>query len=214
MSTTLPVILVGAGGHARVLIDALTLNGVRVLGLTDANSQKQGTLLDGIPILGDDSVLEGFASDNTMLVNAVGSTHTMTLRRAIYERFRARNYRFMTVVHPSALVAAGVQLGEGAQIMAGAIVQPGASIGEDTIVNTGAQVDHDCVVGRHVHLAPRATLSGEVRIGDATHVGTGATVVQGVRIGAGCLVAAGAVVTADIADAQRVGGVPAKRLGA
>ncbi len=206
------VILIGAGGHARVLLDALALNQVAVLGLTDADQGKHGLLLEGSKVLGDDSVLERFAPQTTLLVNALGSTHTMHPREQAYERLRARGYRFMTIVHPSAVVAKSAQLGEGVQLMAGAVVQPGVSLGENSIVNTGAQLDHDCVVGRHVHLGPGATLSGAVRVGDATHVGTGAVVLQGITIGARCLIAAGAVVTTDIADACRVAGVPARRI--
>jgi len=207
------VILIGAGGHARVLLDALALNQVAVLGLTDADRGKHGQLLEGSRVLGDDSVLERFAPQTTLLVNALGSTDTMRPREQAYERLRALGYRFMTVVHPSAVVAKSAQLGEGVQLMAGAIVQPGASVGDNSLVNTGAQLDHDCVVGRHVHLAPGATLSGAVRVGNASHIGTGATVVQGITIGARCLIAAGAVVTADVADADRVAGVPARRIG-
>ena len=214
MKGTQAVILIGAGGHARVLLDALALNQVAVLGLTDADQGKHGQLLEGSRVLGDDSVLERFAPQTTLLVNALGSTDTMRPREQAYERLRARGYRFMTVVHPSAVVAKSAQLGEGVQLMAGAIVQPGASVGDNSLVNTGAQLDHDCVVGRHVHVAPGATLSGAVRVGNASHIGTGATVVQRITIGARCLIAAGAVVTADVADAERVAGVPARRIAA
>ena len=213
MSKKKPAVLViGAGGHARVLLDALARSGVSVAGLTDADAGKHGKLLAGIRILGGDEVLVAHPPGSTVLVNAMGSTESMSLRTAVFERLKAAGYRFLTVTHPSAVVAPDASLGEGAQIMAGAIVQPGSAVGANSIVNTGAQVDHDCRIGAHVHLSPGVTLSGTVTVGDGTHLGTAATVLQGLRIGRGCLVAAGSVVTADLADGERVAGVPARRM--
>ena len=214
MSKARTVILIGAGGHARVLLDVLARCGVAVAGLTDADAGKHGKLLAGVRVLGGDKVLDKHPPASTILVNAMGSTESMSLRQKVYERLKAGGYRFLTLVHPSAVIASDAVLGEGVQVMAGAIVQPGAKIGVNSIVNTGAQVDHDCVIGAHVHLSPGVTLSGTVTVGDGTHVGTAATVVQGLRIGRGCLVAAGTVVTEDVADGERVAGVPARRIKA
>ena len=212
MSIVQSVIVIGAGGHARVLLDVLARCGVMVAGLTDADASKHGKLLSGFRILGADGVLEKHPPGSTILVNAMGSTESMTTRQAVFERLKAAGYGFLTLAHPSALIAPDVVLGEGVQVMAGAIVQPGARIGANSIVNTGAQVDHDCIIGAHVHLSPGATLSGTVTVGDGSHIGTGATIVQGLRVGRGCLVAAGAVVTRGVADGERVAGVPAQRI--
>lgn len=206
------VIVIGAGGHARVLIDALQAGGMRIDGLADASPGMHGRRVLEVPVLGDDSILERFAPDATVLVNGIGSTSSMAARRSVYERFSALGYRFLAVRHPSAVVSRHAVIGEGAQLMAGTVVQPGARIGDDTILNTRASVDHDCDIGAHCHIAPGATLSGSVTVGDATHIGVGACVTQGVRIGAGCLVAAGAAVTADVEGGLRVGGVPAREL--
>lgn len=213
MSAARQVVVIGAGGHARVLLDALALCGVAVAGLTDADPAKHGKIIAGARVLGDDRALEGHPPASTMLVNAMGSTETMAQRQAVFERLKARGYRFLTVAHPAAVIARDAVLGEGAQLMAGAIVQSGARIGANSILNTGAQVDHDCDIGAHVHLAPGATLSGAVAVGEGTHVGTAAALVQGVRVGRGCLVAAGAVVVEDVPDGARVAGVPARRMG-
>ena len=212
MSKEQAVIVIGAGGHARVLLDVLARGGIAVAGLTDADPARHGKLLAGVPILGGDGVLDKHPPGTTILVNAMGSTESMTTRQAVFERLKAAGYGFLTVAHPSALIAPDVVLGEGVQVMAGAIVQPGARIGANSIVNTGAQVDHDCIIGAHVHLSPGATLSGTVTVGDGSHIGTGATIVQGLRVGRGCLVAAGAVVTRGVADGERVAGVPARRI--
>jgi len=205
----IPVILVGAGGHARVLLDALSLLRAVILGLVDADPALTGRKVLGFEVLGGDEALRQHAPGTVQLVNAIGSARSMARRRSVYESLRQAGHSFAGVVHPGATVSRHAAAAESAQIMAGAIVQACASIGENTIVNTGATVDHDCRIGAHVHLAPGVTLSGDVLVGDETHVGAGATVIQGVRIGARCTVAAGAVVLGDVADGKTVAGVPA-----
>lgn len=210
MSTEMPVILVGAGGHALVLLDALALSHTAVLGLVDTDPALAGRQVLGFAILGGDEVLRGYAPGTVRLVNAIGSVGSMKLRRLVYGSLRGAGHSFASVLHPSATVSRHAVVAFGIQVMAGAVVQACASIGENTIVNTGATVDHDCRIGAHVHLAPGVTLSGNVQVGDETHVGPGATVIQGVRIGTRCNVAAGAVVLSDVADGTTVAGVPAR----
>ncbi len=210
--TNAPVILVGAGGHALVLLDALLLTSTVVLGLVDRDPKLAGRMVLGISVLGGDEALRAYAPETVRLVNAIGSAGTMERRRSLYEKYCGAGYAFASVLHPAAIISRHAVAAPGAQLMAGAVVQAGASVGENTIVNTGATVDHDCRIGAHVHLAPGVTLSGSVQIGDATHVGAGATVIQGVRIGARCTVAAGAVVLSDVADGTTVAGVPARRV--
>jgi len=205
-----PVILVGAGGHARVLLDALELSGAKVIGLVDADASLARGDLMGYPVLGDDAVLERYAPGSVDLVNAIGSVDSMQRRKSVYEKLRRAGHVFASVVHPRATLSRHARIAAGVQVMAGAVVQPGASLGENTIVNTGANVDHDCRVGAHVHIAPGVTLSGNVQIGDETHVGAGATVIQGTRIGARCLIAAGSVVTGGVRDGASVKGLPAR----
>lgn len=209
--STRPVVILGAGGHARVLLDALRLLGVEVLGFAAPPPLSRGALVDGAPVLGDDdAILAAFRAESVALVNGLGSVRDTRARRALYERFVARGYSFRSVVHPSAIVARDVLVGDGAQLLARVVVNPGARIEADAIVNTGAIVEHDCVVGAHAHLAPGVTLSGAVSVGAGAHVGTGATVIQGVRVGANALVGAGAVVVSDVAEGAVVLGVPAR----
>lgn len=207
---SLPVLILGAGGHARVLLDALGLSGVRVLGLLDADPAKHGQELLGARVLGGEGLLDGYAPEAVALVNAVGSVRSMEVRAAVYERFKGRGYSFPVVRHPSAVVAGDADIGPGVHLLAGSVVITGTAIGPNTIVNTKASVDHDGRIGAHVHLAPGVTLSGGVRVGERTHIGTGASVVQFVHVGSRCLVAAGAVVVKDVPDGARVMGVPAR----
>lgn len=206
----LPVILLGAGGHARVLIDALRCVGARILGCTCSEAVPPEGLPKGVAFLGDDEAVREHSSGAVYLVNALGTVASTARRSALYARFKAEGYRFAQVIHPSAVIASDVRLGEGVQIMAGAVVQPGVRIGEDSLVNTGACVDHDCEIGAHVHIAPGATLSGAVSVGDGAHIGTGATIIQGITIGGGSLVAAGATVIEPVPDHVTVVGLPAR----
>jgi sugar O-acyltransferase (sialic acid O-acetyltransferase NeuD family) len=194
---TVGFVLIGGGGHARVLLDLLRALGHPVLGFVDADPASAH--LPGTPCLGrDDDLAQQWPPSRVELVNALGSTRTTRTRRAAYERFAAAGYRFPSLVHPSAVLAPDVTLASGVQVMAGAIVQTGVRVAENSILNTGVLVDHDCDVGPHAHLAPGVTLSGSVLVGPSAHVGTGATVVQGVRLGSACLVGAGSVVVRDV----------------
>ena len=209
---TLPIIILGSGGHAKVVIDVLRLQGREVIGLTTQDRAMFGHSVLGCRIIGDDDALAGHAPAQVRLVNAIGSVEMMEKRKQLFEKFKARGYVFEQAIHPSAVIARDAVLGEGAQVMAGAVVQPGARIGDNTIINTRASIDHDCVIGCHVHISPGCTLSGNVTVGDETHIGAGATVIQGRQIGCGCLIAAGAVVVRDIDDGERVAGVPARKM--
>jgi carbamoyl-phosphate synthase large subunit len=206
----LPVILIGAGDHAKVLIDTLQLLQVPILFATDHDEARHGKRVSGVRVAGDDLLVDEHDPASVWLVNAVGSVSKPSARRAVYETFRSKGFRFATVVHPRAIVSPAASVAEGLQVMAGAVVQPGAVLNENVLINTRASVDHDCEVGAHVHLAPGATLSGSVKVGATSHVGTNATVIQGVRLGREVVVGAGAVVVRDVPDHQTVVGVPAR----
>ncbi len=204
------VVVLGAGGHARVLLDALRLLGDDVVGCIDPDPAAG---LPGVPRLGGDEAFATLDPAGVLLVNGLGSIASTALRRRVHADATARGFAFATVVHPSAVVARDVVLAAGAQVCAGAVLQTGARVLDDALVNTRASVDHDSVVGAHAHVAPGAVVCGGVTIGDGAHVGTGAVLVQGVRIGADALVGAGAVVLRDVAAGRRVVGVPARESG-
>lgn len=205
------MIVLGAGGHAKVLIDAL--EGAEIVGLTDRDPAKAGLRVLGVPVLGGDDVLSVYPPDKVQLVNGLGSVRAGAQRQALFVLYKSMGYRFATVVHRSAVIAREVALGEGAQVMAGAVLQPGCVIGDNTLINTRAAIDHDCRIGNHVHIAPGAVLSGDVTVEDQAHVGVGATVIQGMRIGGGATVGAGAVVVHGVKSGATVTGVPARESG-
>jgi len=205
-----PKIIIGAGGHARVLISVLKTLNINILGIVDVEFNKIGNRLKDIPVLGNDDKILSYLPDDIELVNGIGSVSSTEKRKDIYAKFKNDGYSFANIVHPSAIIMNEVTLGEGVQIMAGVIVQTGCVIGDNAIVNTGAIVDHDCIIGDHVHLAPGVVLSGGINIGDMTHIGAAATVIQGVEIGQRVVVGAGAVVITDIPSGVKALGVPAK----
>lgn len=200
-----PLILLGAGGHARVLLDALRLTGHTVLGAIDP---RPDPAID-LPRLGDDAALAAWPPQAVLLVNAVGCVGDSGPRRRLFERMKAAGYRFADVTHPTAVLARDHRLGEGVQLLAGCVVNPGAALKDNVIVNTRAVVEHDCHVGAHSHVATGAVVCGGCHIGHDVHIGAGAVVNQGIRVGNGAIVASGAVVTRDVEPLTLVAGVPA-----
>ncbi len=193
-----PVVLIGGGGHAKVLLDALHLCHVTVLGIADIELPK-GSSIGGVPVIGNDADLVNlYKADQVKLVNAIGTVRVTEGRKKIYEHFKRLGFSFASVIHPASVVARDVTLGEGVQIMAGAVIQPGTVIGDNSIINTHASVDHDCKIEAHVHIAPGSVLCGGVQIGERSHVGTGAVIIQNCVIEPGTLVRAGKVYTGSV----------------
>lgn len=206
------MIIVGAGGHAKVLADALIAIGCPVKGFVDVDRAKWGSRVLDLPVLGGAELILEYPRSSVCLVNGIGSVASMALRRDVYARFAAIGYNFGTVIHPSAIIAKTVQLGAGVQVMAGAVIQADTTIGENTIINTRAAIDHDCLVGRHCHIAPGCVISGGVHIEDEVHLGVGAVVRQNVCLRRAVVVGAGAVVISNFDEGKKIVGVPARSI--
>lgn len=207
---TKPLLILGSGGHAKVLIDCLHCYKCTIIGLTDSDYRKHNTVLAGIKVIGYDDEVMKYNPDNILLINSLGSINTIGKRKQLFQYFKDKGYIFSQVIHNSAVISLDVELGEGLQIMAGSVIQPGCILGDNTIVNTKASLDHDCIIGNNVHIASGVTLSGNVRVGHDVHVGSGATVLQGVRIGDGSVIGAGSLVLKNVPSNVTVLGVPAK----
>ncbi len=194
------VCVVGAGGHAKVIIALIEASGGRVGGVYDADVARVGSLILGHCV---QALSELGASDDVVV--AIGGNR---VRQQVAAELFA--YRFVSLVHPLAWVAPTAKILPGAVVFAGAVVQPDAVVGAHAIVNTGASVDHDCVLGEFVHLGPGSHLAGNVVVDDGAFLGVGVSVIPGKRIGRWAVVGAGAVVVDDIADDVIVKGVPAR----
>ena len=197
------IVLIGGGGHCKVIIDAITKSGgYEITGIIDP--KKKGEEVSGIPVLGGEEVLEDLYKEgikNAFI--AVGSVGDCSARKNIYEKVKGIGFNLPAVIHPAAIIANEVEVGDGTFIAASATVNPGTTIGKNAIINTSSSIDHDCQIGDFVHIAPGVTLSGGVKIGDETHIGTGASVVQYITIGKGCMIDAGTRLSKDLADGQR-----------
>lgn len=197
------VIIIGAGGHGKVVADIVTCSGDRVLGFLDDNHSEAA--FAGFPILGGTEDFRRF-SDASFVI-AVGSA---AVRERLAEKIGGA--RLYTAIHPRAVISAlDTQIGEGTVIMANAVVNPGAKIGRHCIVNTAAVVEHDNLIDDFVHISVGAHLAGTVTVGKATWVGVGATVSNNLSVCGGCMIGAGAVVVRDITESGTYVGVPAVR---
>lgn len=192
-------ILIGAGGHAKVLLDIMLLSSETVEGVIDPNLDKTGIKSwRGLKVLGSDEQIKHFSPANYILVNGLGSLPSSSNRKDIYLKFKKMGFSFKNLTHPSAIVSPSATILEGVQIMAGCIIQADTKLGENAIINTRSSIDHDCVIGAHSHIAPGATISGGVKVGESCHIGTGASIIQGVDIGDAAILAAGACLYTDL----------------
>ncbi|OIJ22376.1 sugar acetyltransferase [Anaerobacillus alkalidiazotrophicus] len=205
-----PVIIIGGGGHSKVLQDILKLINREIIGITEQSYEKEES--NGIKIIGNDELIFKYKASEIELVNAIGSIPFTNKRKLIFTKFKENGYSFATIIHPSSIIASDTEFEEGVQIMAGVIVQPGTKVGYNTILNTKSSIDHDCKIGSHTHIAPGVTLSGNVTIEEDVHVGTSACIIQGVTIGRGTTIGAGSVVLKSISKNSKVVGNPAREV--
>jgi UDP-perosamine 4-acetyltransferase len=199
------VIVLGAGGHAKVVVGTLHACGFTVETVLDDDPARLGASLLGVTVSGQTDRLE--PGHGQLAVIAVGDNRR---RSSLAARFAG--VEWVTAVHPSAVVHPSVQLGPGTVVFAGAVVQPDTQVGQHAIINTAASVDHDCTLGDFVHAAPGTRLAGDVRVGHGTLLGIGCAVKPGVRIGQWATIGAGSAVIRDVGDGWTVAGVPATPL--
>lgn len=197
------VIVLGAGGHAKVTISTLKAAGWNVTAAYDDAPSRIGTSVYGVPVVGPIAQAESLVP-GTCAVIAIGSPQ---VRRQLAERF---GFEWIPVIHPHAYVDPTVQLEEGALVFAGAVVQPETVLGRHAIVNTSASIDHDGRIGQFVNISPGVHLSGNVTVGAEGMIGIGASVLQGLTIGAGTVVGGGAAVIRDLPERVVAVGCPAR----
>lgn len=194
--------IIGAGGHAKVVIATAVSSGWSIDGVFDDARARWDEPLLGVRITGPTAPV--LLDPSAIAVLAIGDNGTRA-RLA-----RAARCSFARVVHPTACIHESVSTGEGSVVFAGAVVQPSCRLGRHVVVNTACSIDHDCEIGDFVHVGPGAHLAGSVRVQESAFIGIGAVVVPGVTIGRGTIVGAGAAVIADLPAHVVAVGVPAR----
>ena len=205
MGNSRDIYLIGAGGHAKVILALLEAQGRKCLGIYDDNKRRLGTTLMGVQVIG--AVKEIPDRRDISAVIAIGDN---AARKHIAKNFQ--NVHWETLIHPHSWVHSSVKIDEGSVVFAGAVVQPDTHIGKHTIINTSASVDHDCRIGDFCHIAPGCHLAGGVHIHNLTFIGVGAAVIPNISIASNTVVGAGASVVNDVAYSGTYIGVPAREI--
>lgn len=205
------IILIGGGGHCKVVINAIRLdNQYEITGIIDLK-EKTGNTIAGVPVIGDDTDLIKYISKGIKLCFiTVGSTGNPSLRIKLFNNAKKTGLIFPNIIHPRAIISDSVDMGEGNFIGPGVIINPDAKVGDGCIINTGAIIEHDCKINDFVHIAPGVTLSGGVEIGKNSHIGTGTSVIQYLTIGENTIIGAGSTVVKNIGDNMVAYGNPSK----
>jgi UDP-perosamine 4-acetyltransferase len=206
------VLLIGAGGHAKVCLEALRdMAEIEVVGAVSSDGSGAAGL--EVPVLGTQGDLEKITQSRSVTTICVAVGDNLTRQRIVLD-ITESGYSITQAISRYAMVSTTALISPGAQLLAGSVVNASTKIGDGAIVNTSASVDHDCQIGEYVHVGPGATIGGDVTIGQAALIGLGARVVSGLTIGDGAVVGAGSVVISDVPPGAKVVGVPARQIDA
>lgn len=203
------IIVFGAGGHARVVADAIRACGEEVFGFADEVSpERKGQIFEGARVIGGFEELLKLADDND--VEVVIGFGQCAARYSFVQELKRHSLFLRTIIHPRATISPSAQLSAGVYVGPNVVIEADCHIGEASIINCGANICHECVIGHAVAVCPGVMVGGKSRIGDKTWLGIGSTVIDKITVGAGCFVGAGAVVVSNVPDGVLVCGVPAK----
>lgn len=197
------LVIIGAGGHGKVIADIALKNKIQNIVFVDDNIN--GECMN-FPIIGNAEILQQLDDGRTGFIIAIGNNKIRNIFSETY------NLPWVSLIHPSAQIGSHVHIECGTVVMAGAIINANTLIGSHCIINTCAVIEHDNIIENTVHISPNAALAGNVYIGKETHVGIGATVINNLKICANCQIGAGAVVIHDITEPGTYVGIPAHKL--
>jgi len=210
------LVIIGGGGQARVLIEAInaSANPPQFCGLLDSDRSLWQTKVGGVTVLGGDDQLQTLRDQHECdsFAVAIGGIRNFELRKILFNKACDAGLRPWTVRHPSCECSVSAEIAAGCQLLTRCVVNTGAIVQQNVIINTAAVVEHDCNIEEHTHIAPQACLAGGVHVGTETHIGTGATVMENLSIGSRTIIGAGAVVVTDVPDDSVFVGVPARPL--
>lgn len=207
-------ILIGAGGHSRVVIDSFKAknDGEEINGVIDINyeTNKENELILGVPVIGGLGMIKEMIEDELELFCSIGDNN---LRSQIFRRLKQDGHRFISIIHPTAVISKSAEIQEGVYVGAMCNIGPKAKIGRCAIVNTGANVEHESVIGDFAQIAPAAVVCGRANIGSSSFIGANATVLEKLSIGNNCVVGAGSVLIRSVQKPNSCYvGVPAREL--
>lgn len=197
-----PLVVIGGGGHASVLVDILRQQHRKILAIVCPESICQRRVFSGLTHLKNDDDVLNFSPNTVNLVNGVGMLPKSGLRRKLNEYYLSLGYSFETVISDNAQVSLFADIEEGAQVFSGSIIQAGTVIGAHTIVNSGVIIEHDNMIGEYNHIAPKAVLCGQVNTHNDVYIGANATVIQNITLEKGAIVGAGSIVTRNVLSKQ------------
>jgi len=202
------IIIVGGGGHAKVVISILKKIGkYKIIGYTDIKNQ--GSIL-GIEYIATDEDINNY--NVSMAAIGIGVLENFKIRYKIISNYIKKGFKFPSILSPDAIINEDVTIGTGTVVMDGVIINSGTDIGNFSIINTRSSVDHDCKIGDFVHIAPGVTLSGGVQIGNNSLIGAGSTVIQYKTIVENCIIGAGSLITKDCLESGKYVGISARRI--
>lgn len=202
------VIIIGAGGHSKVIADSIIKSGDELLGFLDDNLEKKTKIIEEYEVLGkvEDSLFLQKQNKDLYFIIGIGNNY---VRKGIYEKYKLNYY---TCIHPTAVIGMQVDIKEGTVIMSNVCINSNAKIGKNCIINTGSIIEHDNKIEDYVHISPNATLCGTVKIGELTHIGAGTVIRNNIQVTDNCIIGAGAVIVKNIEERGTYIGVPVKKL--
>ncbi|PKG37748.1 acetyltransferase [Psychromonas sp. Urea-02u-13] len=197
-----PLVVIGGGGHASVLVDILRAQQREIVAIVSPEDVSQRHVFSGITHLKNDEDVLDFSPEAIRLVNGIGMLPKSSLKRKLNEHFISLGYQFETIISTHAHISPFAEIEQGAQIFPGAIIQAGAIIGSHSIINSGVIIEHDCRIGEYNHIAPKASVCGQVTTNNDVYIGASATVIQNITLEKSSIVGAGAIVTKNMSSGQ------------
>lgn len=205
------VVILGAGGHAKVVAECIDKERYEIVGYLDKDHLHIGEMIEGIPVIGQDSSPNYWRTKGIEgCIVGIGHIGNYRIRNCLFEMYYAEGFSMINAIHKTSCISMSVKIGKGNVIMPKVIINANAKIGNNTIINSAAVIEHDVVICDGVHVAPGCTVCGATHIGSNTFIGAGSTIIQGLQIGANSIIGAGSVVIADIPDNVIAVGNPAR----
>lgn len=199
------LVIIGAGGHGKVIADMAKLNGYEEIMFLDDDTNK--TMCGLYPIVGTSQDINQYKNDDVVV--GIGNN---VIRRKITSQLLKEHYNVVTLIHPTAVIDETVQIGKGSIVMANVVINADTIIGVGCIINTSSSVDHDCIIHDFVHVCPGSHIAGSVIIGDNTWIGVGSSIINNLTITNDCMIGAGCVIVKELLESGTYVGVPARRL--